>query len=59
MSLGGGLAGRRASSTRTVRSADMVADECDVLGELAIRGHELPRGADASVGIAIVPKPTS
>ncbi|MEU6827047.1 PPOX class F420-dependent oxidoreductase [Nocardia beijingensis] len=41
----------------TQRVRDVVADKYGVIGKLAIRGHKLLRGADGSVGIAIVPKP--
>ncbi|MEV6319998.1 PPOX class F420-dependent oxidoreductase [Nocardia sp. NPDC051787] len=40
----------------TQRVRDVVADKYGVIGKLAIRGHKLLRGADASVGIAIDPK---
>ncbi len=40
----------------TQRVRDVVADKYGVVGKLAIRGHKLLRGADASVGIAIAPK---
>ncbi|UGT66954.1 PPOX class F420-dependent oxidoreductase [Nocardia gipuzkoensis] len=40
----------------TQRVRDVVADKYGVIGKLAIRGHKLLRGADASVGIAIAPK---
>ncbi len=42
-----------ADGTQHVR--DVVADKYGIIGKLAIRGHKLLRGADASVGIAIVP----
>ncbi|MBF6468988.1 PPOX class F420-dependent oxidoreductase [Nocardia beijingensis] len=37
----------------TQRVRDVVADKYGIIGKLAIRGHKLLRGADASVGIAI------
>ncbi|WP_159844254.1 PPOX class F420-dependent oxidoreductase [Nocardia sp. CY41] len=40
----------------TQRVRDVVADKYGIIGKLAIRGHKLLRGADASVGIAIDPK---
>ncbi|MBF6192465.1 PPOX class F420-dependent oxidoreductase [Nocardia implantans] len=43
-----------AAGTQRVR--DVVANKYGIIGKLAIRGHKLLRGADASVGIAIAPK---
>lgn len=40
----------------TQRVREVVADKYGIIGKLAIRGHKLLRGADASVGIAIDPK---
>ncbi|MEU1550028.1 PPOX class F420-dependent oxidoreductase [Nocardia sp. NPDC005745] len=40
----------------TQRVRDLVASKYGLIGRLAIRGHKLLRGADASVGIAIDPK---
>lgn len=40
----------------TQRVRDVVANKYGIIGKLAIRGHKLLRGADASVGIAIAPK---
>ncbi|MET9028516.1 PPOX class F420-dependent oxidoreductase [Nocardia sp. NPDC004168] len=42
----------------TQRVRDVVADKYGIIGKLAIRGHKLLRGANASVGIAIAPKAT-
>ncbi|MEU1993683.1 PPOX class F420-dependent oxidoreductase [Nocardia gamkensis] len=40
----------------TQRVRDLVASKYGLIGRLAIRGHKLLRGADASVGIAIDPR---
>ncbi|WP_040870130.1 PPOX class F420-dependent oxidoreductase [Nocardia exalbida] len=42
----------------TQRVRDLVASKYGLIGRLAIRGHKLLRGADASVGIAIDPRTT-
>ena len=46
-------------AAETQRTRDLVGRKYGIIGTLAIKGHKLIKGADASVGIAISPEADS